>query len=248
LKVVVLGSSGSAQSRNRACSSYLIDSRIVLDAGPGSFGNLLRYGANPLRITHVLITHMHGDHFFDLGSLVWGMSYLGRTDPLNVVGPPGIERALRGMLEFANTPRTFMRFDLKFTEIEPGESLELEGYGKVRTAPGKHSVADVAYRIGGLCYTGDTAPSDQIAKLCRGAELLIHEATGLSENEEYLNSVGHSSARQAAEIAVKSGTRRLLLTHIPPALSDKTGRLRSEARKVFRESYVARDLMEIDKV
>ncbi len=245
MKVVVLGSGGSAESANRACSSYLINSNIILDAGPGSYRNFLRYGGNPLKINYFLITHLHGDHIFEIGAFLWGMSYLARVEPVTIIGPKGVRESFESFIKYANTPKTFMRFDIEYQEIEPGEKVNVDNF-EVITGKGRHTITDIAYRIGPLCYTGDTAPSEDIVELCKKASLLIHEASGLTENEEYLNKVGHSSGRQAALEAVHANVKRLLLVHIPPALSTQTSKLKSEALKVFKETSIAKDLLEIE--
>jgi len=245
MMVVVLGSGGSAESANRACSSYLVNSEIVIDAGPGSYKNFLKYGGNPLKIKYFLISHLHGDHFFDIGAFLWGMSYYGRTEPITIIGPKGIKQAFDSLIKFANTPKTFMRFDVQYIEIEPGENLKLESL-KLSTENGKHTVQDIAYRVDSLCYTGDTSPNENIVELCKKASLLIHESSGIAENEEYLNSVGHSSARQAATEALQANARKLLLTHIPPLVSNHTAKMKSEATKIFKETVVAKDLLELE--
>jgi len=245
MKIVVLGSGGSAESANRACSSYLVNSEIVIDAGPGSYKNFLRYGGNPLKIKYFLISHLHGDHFFDIGAFFWGMSYQGRTEPVTVIGPKGVKEAFDSLIKFANTPKTFMRFDVQYTEIEPGKNLKLDSL-KLSTESGKHSVQDIAYRVGPLCYTGDTSPNESIVRLCKKASLLIHESSGFAENEEYLNSVGHSSARQAATEALQASVKKLLLTHIPPSISNYIAKMKAEAVKLFRETIIAKDLLELE--
>jgi len=82
------------------------------------------------------------------------MSYLGRTEPVTVIGPKGVKEAFDSLIKFANTPKTFMRFDVQYTEIEPGKNLKLDSL-KLSTESGKHSVQDIAYRVGPLCYTGE---------------------------------------------------------------------------------------------
>ncbi len=245
MKVVVLGSGGSVESANRACSSYLINSNMVIDVGPGSYRNFLRYGGNPLKVRYFFITHLHGDHFFDIGAFLWGMSYLGRVEPVAVIGPKGVKESFESLIRNANTPKTFMKFDVEYQEIDPGERIKVEDF-EVNTEKGEHTITDIAYRIGPLCYTGDTAPSERIVDLCKKASLLIHDSSGLSENEDYLNKVGHSSGRQAATEALQAKAKKLLLTHITPALSNQTAKLKAEALKVFKETFIAKDLFETE--
>ncbi len=244
MKLTVLGSGGSSQTVDRSCSSFLIDNRILIDAGPGSYRNLLKAGADPLEIKALLLSHLHGDHFFDIGALIWGMSYMQRTEPLTVIGPSGTSSMVKGMLSIANTPSLFMKFSLQFIEIKPGNEFTVQGINVV-TGPGKHVIEDVAYRIGDICYTGDTSPSDSIVKLATGSSLLIHEASGLAENEDLLQTVGHSSSRQAAQIASSAKVKRLLLSHITPAISNRADELINQARAVFSEVEIAEDLLSI---
>jgi len=94
-----------------------------------------------------------------------------------------------------------------------------------------------------IVYTGDTRPSDRIVEFSRGADVLIHDATFGSEFEEEAAEEGHSTVRQAAEIALKAGVRRLYLFHLSPRYEGREGELLKEARAVFPNSFLAEDLL-----
>ncbi len=94
-----------------------------------------------------------------------------------------------------------------------------------------------------VAYTGDCVPCEATVELARGGDVLIHEATYASDFKE-ATQYGHSTAAQAAFIAQKAGVGRLLLTHISPRYTDATV-LVDEARKIFSESYEARDFLEV---
>lgn len=96
-----------------------------------------------------------------------------------------------------------------------------------------------------VVYTGDTRPMADMAEFARDADVLIHETTTDSSLEPKVNEYGHSSSRQAAEIARDAGVRRFFLFHYSPRVSD-LGALESEARGIFPESYLSRELMEYD--
>jgi ribonuclease Z len=94
-----------------------------------------------------------------------------------------------------------------------------------------------------IVYSGDTGPSDDVRKLAYRATILIHEATVAQEIEAEANDWGHSSARQAAELAKAADAKALFLTHFSSRYKELEP-LENEARVVFPGSRAARDLLD----
>jgi len=94
-----------------------------------------------------------------------------------------------------------------------------------------------------VVYSGDTAPSDEVRRLAHRATVLIHEATVGQELEAEANVWGHSSSRQAAELANSAEVATLFLTHFSARYKELTA-LESEARILFPGSHAARDLLD----
>jgi len=106
---------------------------------------------------------------------------------------------------------------------------------------------DITYRQAGkkLVYTGDTAPCSEVAKVSKGADLLIHDCTFGSDREEEAKETQHSTAKDAAKTAKKAGAKKLILTHFSGRYAD-TSALLAEARAIFQETLAAEDGMRLE--
>jgi len=130
-----------------------------------------------------------------------------------------------------------------FSELQSGHSISVNGkvvrpeqvLGPPR--PGRKIV-----------YTGDTRPCESVIEASKDADLLIHEGTLSEETQRYAIDYMHSTAAEAAEVAKKASVRKLILTHISASYSDlgSASKLEEEARGVFENTEVARELMTIE--
>ena len=97
-----------------------------------------------------------------------------------------------------------------------------------------------------LVYTGDTRPCLPVIEASKGADLLVHEATFARDELERARETGHSTAAEAARVALEAGVRRLVLTHISSRYNRDASELLAEARAVFSETVIARDGMTVE--
>lgn len=96
-----------------------------------------------------------------------------------------------------------------------------------------------------IVLTGDTRPCAATIEAAHDADLLVHEATFADEEAARALETGHSTAREAAEVARAAGARQLVLTHISARYSANAKALEREARQVFPRTMVAKDGTEI---
>jgi ribonuclease Z len=97
-----------------------------------------------------------------------------------------------------------------------------------------------------VVVSGDTRPCDATAEIAQGADVLVHEATFAEEEAARARETGHSTAREAAEVARRAGVGRLILTHFSARYSRDASDLLREARELFGHTTVAKDGMEVD--
>ena len=119
-------------------------------------------------------------------------------------------------------------------ELADGRTLKADGFvGPPR--PGRVVV-----------FTGDTRPSASVIDAAKGADLLIHEATFGEEEKDRAKDTGHSTAKEAAQVALAAGVKKLMMCHVSARYSMSADELVKEAREVFPNSSVAKDGMEVD--
>jgi len=233
---------------DRACSAYLVedgDFAFSLDFGTGAFANMRRH-VDYDKLDAVVISHMHADHFLDLIPLRYAVRYGAkrRSTRLPVWMPPGGIAMLRSITTvFANEGNgDFLTeaFDLK--EFDPEQVLPM-GPGRLRFAPTTHYITAFAIRYErngeSITYSADTAPDRRVVELARDTDLFLCEATLLVDEVEHGGIRGHSSALDAAQMAVDAGVKRLVLTHYA---QDATARdLQDGAKTIYKGDIMVAD-------
>jgi len=104
LTVTLLGTGGTQPLPERALAALAVSvggGTVLLDCGEGTQTALRRWGVSAYRLHTVLLTHYHGDHILGLPGLLQTLSSLGRTAPLTVVGPAGLEAVAAPMATLA---------------------------------------------------------------------------------------------------------------------------------------------------
>ena len=210
LSVVVAGCDGSWTGPAGAGSGYLVvcgATRLLVDAGPGSFANLQRW-LDPSLIDAVVLSHHHPDHWLDIHALTTHAHLVLERTGLPVYAPAAVvERSLLG--DSAT---------LAWHEVSDGAVAQV-GEVSVSFHRTDHSFETLAMRIDGggrsLGYSADTGPGWSLDELGVGLDLLLSEATYTVDHE---GTAGHMSGRQAGEQARRAEAGRLVITHRWPTI------------------------------
>ena len=147
--VTILGSGAALPTGKRNPTSQYIfcnNRHILIDCGEGTQMQLRKFGIPFQRITHIFISHLHGDHFFGLPGLLSTMNLLGRNQGVTIYGPAILETLLKNILECGGHKLTF---GLKFVPIsDDKEHLIFEDkLIQITSFPLKHRIPTCGFRI-----------------------------------------------------------------------------------------------------
>lgn len=247
-QVIFLGTANAIPTLNRENSHLLIQNEreaILVDCATNPIVHLQRGGIDPRRVNHLILTHFHPDHVSGAPLFLMDLWLLGRKDPLFIYGLEHTLTRLQAMMDLYDwrTWPGFFPLEYRFIpEREMAEVLKLTDI-QILSSPVKHLMPTIGIRIAFsdfqkiVTYSSDTEPCEEVIRLAQGADILIHEASG--------GWVGHTSARQAGEVAQKAAVKRLYLIHYPANVTKDE--LVQDARLAFEgEVYVCEDFMGID--
>ncbi|OCA87171.1 MBL fold metallo-hydrolase [Pseudobacillus wudalianchiensis] len=271
VKVTMLGTGSPRPELERSGPAQVLtvgDTHILVDCGEGTTAQLMKAGIAPEKIHYLFMTHLHSDHVFGYGQFLLGGWGLGRRK-LTIVGPKGMKHFHETILHLFEEDISYRTslgrpgngvLDVNIIEIdEPGE-IYCGLPWKITTAEMLHNVLTYGYRfeVGEktVVLSGDTAPTSDLVKLSKDADLLVMDAclaptsvyrhTDSAELKEIWDNLQkeHCTPEQAGRIGKEAGVKTLVLTHfLPNIIEEET---KQEAAAVFAgEIIVSRDLQVI---
>ena len=251
------------------------DTAYIVDCGDGVARQLVMADV-PLRsVRHIFITHHHSDHNADYGNLLLLAWASGLTSTVDTWGPPPLAKMTELFLamnaydidiRIRDEGRVPLAPLIHAHEFTQGGSVMQDENVKVTSTLVDHPLVApaFAYRFDGpdrsIVISGDTARSDNLVKLARGADVLVHEALWLpaidriiardlnaSRLKEHLLA-SHTAAEDCGRVAQAAGVKTLVLSHLVPGgdatITDQMWI--SAARQHFQgRIIVGKDLMEI---
>ena len=218
--------------------------QFVIDCGLGVTRALVDRGVALKSLSLIFVTHLHSDHYLELGPLLHTAWTAGLATPVRVYGPPGLdaywEHFLESMradieLRIGDEGRPDLRTLVTVHAIDAGAVLSEDGLvvDAIRNAhPPLVDTFALSFAAGGkrVVFSGDTAPLPALADFARGADLLVHEAmmgaalpalfARIGNGDDRLHEHwmrSHTLAHDAAGIATEAGVGALALHHLIPS-------------------------------
>jgi len=287
MHVTFLGTSGAVPTTERNPSSLMVrreGERFLFDAGEGTQRQMMHFNTG-FDVSHLFVTHLHGDHVLGIPGLVQTWDFNDRDAPLAIHVPAGTRGDVRDLVTATGVTPSY---PVRINEVGAGDvALDREDF-EIRAVAVDHRTTAVGYAVveddrkgrfdrekaeeelgippgpaygklhegepvelddgrvvrpeqvvgpprpgRRIVYTGDTRPVDSVVEAAADADLLIHDSTFAEDRADRAGQTGHTTARQAAEIANRAGAKRLALTHISTRYAGQAERLASEARRVF---------------
>jgi len=271
IRVTLLGTaSGPRAFVDKAGISTLVEAggeRLLFDAGRGSMQRLVQAGFPMNAVTKLFLTHLHSDHVVGVPDLMlspWSAAP-ERKVPVEVWGPAGTRDMMRHLEEaFAFDIHMRRDVDESFSadgirmvahDIQVGKVYEKSGvtvtaflvsHGLVKPSYGYR----VDYGGRSVALSGDTSPTDNLIAVCRGVDVLIHEAIDVDVLRRLVPDTSrmdaivarHTTPEQAAGIFTKVSPRLAVFSHSPGTAAIVEQTRRSYAGRV----EMGEDLMVID--
>ena len=222
----------------------LAGQQIVVDCGLGVTRGLLDQHVDLRTLKTVIITHLHSDHYLELGPLLHTAWTAGLKIPVTIWGPAGLHDYWDGFyssmiadieLRQSDEGRPDFSGLVQINTLDDGEFLEQGGLS-VTAMRKLHPPLIDTFALSFRTYTrhvvfsGDTAPLPALVDFARGADLLVHEAMLKPALQALVARVGssddrlmkhllrsHTLADQAAVIASDAGVQALALHHLIPS-------------------------------
>jgi ribonuclease BN (tRNA processing enzyme) len=248
MRLTILGS-GTNVHPARAAAGYLVqtDRTFLLDFGPRTLANLMKTGTSRHRITHILFSHFHADHFSDFITFffdaVYHSKFVGTRPDLTLIGPRGTRKLMGTILE------TFPGFSSAAFRVRLREASERSfRLGDTKITPGTvvHSprLHCLGYRIEHrgrvLTYSGDAQRCPNLELLCRDADVAVLDCSFPANRP----GPGHMDAADCGKVAQQAGVRHLVLSHFYP-IAERYD-VKDQAGEAFRGRItVGRDLLKL---
>lgn len=146
-EVTILGCSSATPTADRHPTAQILNingNYVLIDCGEATQNQLLRYRLRHSKISHIFISHLHGDHYLGLVGLLATINFQGRENDLHLYGPEPLQTIISNHFKYSGTE---LRFPLHFHTVadDKGRLLEENNIFNVKSVPLRHRIPTTGY-------------------------------------------------------------------------------------------------------
>ena len=185
LALTILGNNSAVPAFDRNPTAQVLqtlDEAYLIDCGEGTQMQMTKYKIRRSKITRVLISHLHGDHYFGLIGLLNSMSLLSRTQDLHIHAPAGLEEIIQLQLKAADSR---LSFPLHFHTIKSAGVIAEDKKVTIHCFPVKHRI-----ECWGFLFRQKKNPRKVDAERARIYEIPASFYEQLQQGKDYVNKKG----------------------------------------------------------
>ena len=294
-KLTILGCDSAIPTVDKQQTAQLLNINerfFLIDCGENTQVQLRKYQLSFQRISHILISHLHGDHYFGLIGLITSMHLLGRNNGLHIYGHEALKEIINVQLSASNTNLNYPLFfhiipkeeekilfkddsleisnflldhtidcsGFLFRELSSKRKIIKEKIDQYKIPLDKideiknganytnennqiidnNELTSVISNLHSYAYCSDTRFSSRIIPIISNVDVLYHEATFSEELATRAIETGHSTTKEAANIAKEANVKNLLIGHYSKRYKD-LNILLEESKKYFNNSFLTKE-------
>ena len=138
----ILGANSATPTYGRHHTSQVLGTRknqFLIDCGEGTQERLKAFSLSPMKIHHIFISHLHGDHYLGLMGMIYTMHLLGRTQDLHIYGQKGLDEIILTQLKYSNS---ILKYNIVFQELNTESVAKIfeDKYIEVTSFPLTHRI------------------------------------------------------------------------------------------------------------
>ncbi|MCX7749350.1 MAG: MBL fold metallo-hydrolase [Clostridia bacterium] len=216
MKIRFLGVGGALNTKFIG-SSLLINESILIDTPPSISTQFIKYGLDLKKLNNILISHLHGDHYFGLPFLLLEYMLVKRNRQLSIFGPEDLYNNTFELLKLAFPEADKLKLIensmAQFSKITVYDILNFENNLSVQVINAKHNIKEafgfLIYDSNKtIYYSSDTEMFDEIFTYIEKADAIIIDGTTKSFTLQ-----GHIALSNIIEIANKFSNKSFYVTH-----------------------------------
>jgi ribonuclease Z len=202
LALTILGNNSAVPAFDRHPTSQVIThngNNYLIDCGEGTQIQLLRYKVRRSKISHIFISHLHGDHYFGLIGLLNSLSLLGHTQPITLFAPAPLKEIIDLQLKVSDTT---LNFTLHFCAIEQAGVLIDSATLRVKCFPTDHRIPCF-----GFSFEEKKLPRKLIPEKAKAAGIPTVFYERLAKGEDYTTKTGERIPVESVTEAMPPGPK-----------------------------------------